>query len=502
MGLPRIARPRRKRRKVTRYDLARLTANRSRRPHALAPVRQHLRTGATASLLEMPRNDGMSNGERRGSYGVRYALSLPAYGGTAPAGKPMVDSRVPRLTRRTVMGGVALLPAFIGDSLAQAVSPSKAFLRAPPPIKTADQVLNVMEFEALARDALPPAHFGYIATGNDDDRTMLRNHDAFSHYEIRARRFVDVSQVDASRSVMGVRWPSPIYLSAVSGQRAFHPNAELGTARAARTRSMLMMLSNVGSTAVEPVIEARGAPVWQQLYPTDDWSVTEGVVRRAERAGCPAIVLTVDTFAGRDFRRNNETLTRAMRVDSRTCTDCHVNNSHDQIHKAPMYAGLDVSRVTTTSPPNITLAYLDRLRALVSVKLLVKGIVTGDDAALAVAHGVDGVIVSNHGGRNEETLRATLDCLPEVAAAVGGRVPVLLDGGVRRGTDVFKALALGATAVGIGRPQAWGLAAFGQQGVEAVIDILNRELLQIMRQAGTPTLESITREHVVASTWR
>lgn len=128
--------------------------------------------------------------------------------------------------------------------------------------------------------------------------------------------------------------------------------------------------------------------------------------------------------------------------------------------------------------------------------------VTGEDAALAVAHGIDGVVVSNHGGRNEETLRATIDCLPEVAAAVGGRVPVLLDGGVRRGTDVFKALALGATAVGIGRRQAWGLAALGQSGVEAVIDILDREFEQIMRQAGTPTLASVTREHVLASTWR
>jgi (S)-2-hydroxy-acid oxidase len=362
-----------------------------------------------------------------------------------------------------------------------------------------------MEFEALARDALPPAHFGYIATGADDDRTVVRNHDAFSHYEIRARRFVDVSSTVASREVFGVTWPSPIYLSAVSGQRAFHPDAELGTARAARTRSMQMMLSGVGGaggTAVEPVTEARGAPVWQQLYPTDDWAVTQGLVRRAERAGCPAIVLTVDTKMGLNYARNNETLTRAMRIDNRTCTDCHVNNSHDQVHKAPMFEGLDVSRVTSMAPPDITPAYLDRLRALVAGKLLVKGIVTAEDAELAVAHGVDGVIVSNHGGRNEETLRATLDCLPEIAAAVGKRVPVLLDGGVRRGTDVFKALALGASAVGIGRPQAWGLTAFGQPGVERVIDLLNRELLQIMRQAGTPTLASITPGHVVASTWR
>jgi isopentenyl diphosphate isomerase/L-lactate dehydrogenase-like FMN-dependent dehydrogenase len=129
--------------------------------------------------------------------------------------------------------------------------------------------------------------------------------------------------------------------------------------------------------------------------------------------------------------------------------------------------------------------------------MLVKGIVTGEDAALAVKHGADGIVVSNHGGRNEETLRATVDCLPEVVAAARGRVPVFVDGGIRRGTDIFKALALGATAIGIGRPQAWGLAAFGQPGVEAVIDILNRELAAIMRQAGTATIAGITAEHVV-----
>jgi (S)-2-hydroxy-acid oxidase len=415
---------------------------------------------------------------------------------------PLNRSSLRFMTRRTVLGGLALLPAAAARALAEGLSPAQLFRRDAPPITAADQVLDVMEFEALARDALPPAHFGYIATGNDDDRTVARNRDAFSHYEIRSRRFVDVSHVEASRRVLGSGWPTPIYLSAVSGQRAFHPDAELGTARAARSRSMQMMLSTVASTAVEPVTEARGAPVWQQLYPTDDWAVTEGLVRRAERAGCPAIVLTVDTKAGRNYGRNTETLTRAMRVDNRSCTDCHANNSHDPLHKAPMFEGLDVSRVQSLAPPDITPAYLDRLRMLVKGKLLVKGVVTGEDATLAVAHGIDGVIVSNHGGRNEETLRATLDCLPEIAAAVGKRVPVLLDGGVRRGTDVFKALALGATAVGIGRPQVWGLAAFGQSGVEQVIDILNRELLQIMRQAGTPTLAGITPAHVIASTWR
>jgi isopentenyl diphosphate isomerase/L-lactate dehydrogenase-like FMN-dependent dehydrogenase len=156
-----------------------------------------------------------------------------------------------------------------------------------------------------------------------------------------------------------------------------------------------------------------------------------------------------------------------------------------------------VSKVKEHTPSNITWELLDRLRQLVTVKLLVKGIVTGEDAERCVAHGVDGIVVSNHGGRDEETLRSTLECLPEIVTVARGRVPILIDGGVRRGTDIFKALALGATAVGIGRPQAWGLAAFGQPGVEAVLDIYTRELRVIMRQAGTPSIASITPEHIV-----
>jgi isopentenyl diphosphate isomerase/L-lactate dehydrogenase-like FMN-dependent dehydrogenase len=234
--------------------------------------------------------------------------------------------------------------------------------------------------------------------------------------------------------------------------------------------------------------------VWQQLYATDDWHVTEAIVRRAEKAGCTAIFLTVDSPPG----RNSETLLRAMRRDGRDCTQCHVGGSHDMVRRAPMFAGIDVSRVTALSP-SLSVNYLERLRKLVTVKFLVKGIVTAEDATQAMHAGVDGIVVSNHGGRQEETLRSTIECLPEIVAAVGRRIPVFIDGGIRRGTDIFKALALGATAVGIGRPQAWGLAAFGQTGVEAVSNILTRELRTIMRQAGTPDLASINKDHLAWS---
>jgi 4-hydroxymandelate oxidase len=405
----------------------------------------------------------------------------------------MYDKDSPSRSRRLLLGGLAGVPALwgmprVGFGLANTDDADASMV-------SADKVLNVADFEGLARAKLPPAHFGYIATGADDDRTVSLNHEAYSHIEIRSRRFFDVSKLDTRCSVLGSVWKQPIYFSAVSSMRAFHPEAEIAVARAAASRDFQMMLSTGASCAVEEVIAARKAPVWQQLYATDDWHVTEAIVRRAEKAGCTAIVLTVDTFTG----RNTETLARAMRRDGRDCTQCHVNGSHDMVHKAPMFAGIDVSHVTELSPSNMSGNYLERLRKLVSVKFLVKGIVTAEDTTLAMQAGVDGIVVSNHGGRSEETLRSTIECLPEIVAAAAGRIPVFIDGGIRRGTDIFKALALGATAVGVGRPQAWGLAAFGQPGVEAIGDILMRELRIIMRQAGTPDVASINKDHLAWS---
>jgi 4-hydroxymandelate oxidase len=397
----------------------------------------------------------------------------------------------PSRARRLILNGLAAGPALIcmprlGLGLAAGEPASEA-----DPL-TADKVVNVADFEALARAKLPPAHFGYVATGADDDRTVFLNHEAYSRIEIRSRRFFDVSKLDTSRSVLGTLWRQPFYFSAIGSMRAFHPEGETAVARAAADRKIHMMLSTTASCSVEEVIAARNAPVWQQLYATDDWRVTEAIVHRAEKAGCTAVVLTVDSPPG----RNTETLWRAMRRDSRDCTQCHIGGSHDPVRKAPMFAGVDVSHVTELSPSNMSGDYLERLRKLVSVKFMVKGIVTAEDATLAMHAGVDGIVVSNHGGRQEETLRSTIECLPEIVAAVGKRIPVFIDGGIRRGTDIFKALALGATAVGVGRPQVWGVAAFGQPGVEAISDILNRELRTIMRQAGTPDLASINKDHL------
>lgn len=228
------------------------------------------------------------------------------------------------------------------------------------------------------------------------------------------------------------------------------------------------------------------------LYPTDDWSVTQALVKRAEAAGSPAIILTVDRQGG----RNTETLFRERRQDERDCTSCHQPGFANEVSRKSNFADIDVSKVTNLYGTHMTWDFVDRLRGIVKGKLLLKGIMTGEDAKLALAHGVDGVIVSKHGGRAEESGQATISVLAEVVHAVNGQMPVLVDGGVRRGTDVLKALPLRATAVGIGRPYVWGLAAFGEAGVDKVLEILLAEFTTIMRQAGAINISQITRANV------
>ena len=359
-----------------------------------------------------------------------------------------------------------------------------------------EQALNVFDFEAAARRKLPPAHFGYIETGVDDDATLRANREGFQHFQLRVRRLIDVSQVDTSVELFGAKWDTPVVIAPCGSQKAFHPEGELAVARAARARNHLQILSTVSSTGVEEVNSAHGTPVWYQLYPTNEWPVGRALVKRAEAAGCPVLVLTVDLQGG----TNRETVARAARRDTRQCTTCHqgevFSSERAYVERKPMFRGLDVARVTTIAAMDMTWDYLKRLRDTTAMPLVIKGIVTREDAALAIEHGVNGIIVSNHGGRGEESGRASIDCLPEVVEGAQGRVPVLVDGGFRRGTDVFKALALGATAVAIGRPYLWGLGAFGQPGVEAVLQILRRELQTIMRQAGTLRLSAINRSYL------
>lgn len=359
-------------------------------------------------------------------------------------------------------------------------------------ISRPEQALDVMDFEAVARKTLPPAHFAYLATGVDDDATVRANREGFRRFEIRSRRLVDVEKIDMSVRLFGTEWSSPIVLSPAGSQKAFHPEGEIAVARAAHTRGHLQILSTVSTSSIEDVTAARAAPVWFQLYAVNDWQVVLTMVKRAEKAGCPVMALTLDNQDG----TNRETLFRARRLDSRDCMLCHQTGIANQLQHKPIFDGLDASKVTALTSPNMTWDYVRRLKDATSMKLVLKGIVTREDAELAVQNGADGILVSNHGGRTEETLRSTIESLPEVIAGAGERIPVLVDGGFRRGTDVFKALAMGARSIGIGRPYLWGLAAFGQPGVEAVLDILRRETQTIMRQAGTPNIAAIMQTSI------
>jgi isopentenyl diphosphate isomerase/L-lactate dehydrogenase-like FMN-dependent dehydrogenase len=367
-----------------------------------------------------------------------------------------------------------------------------AVLRADDAITSVKDALNVFDFEEAARRALPPAHWGYLATGVNDDRTVRANREAFDRVQIRARHLVNVSRVDTGTEVFGQPLAAPIFLCPVSSMRAFHAEGELAVARAAKAERTVVGLSTMATTRIEDVTAARGEPVWFQLYPSNDTAVMRAIVKRAEAAGTRVLLLTVDMPLG----PNRETQFRFAKGDDRPCAACHDKTFAGQVRRKPMYDGLDLAKVEDNIEPAMDWDYVKRLRDLTSMKVVLKGVVTREDAVLAVEHGVDGVYVSNHGGRSEESGRGALDSLPEVAEAVAGRIPVLVDSGFRRGTDVFKALALGATAVGIGRPYVWGLAAFGEEGAAAVIRMLKAELVMAMQTCGTPRLRDVGKDRV------
>lgn len=361
-----------------------------------------------------------------------------------------------------------------------------------PVITSAKDAVDVMDFEEAARKVLPPAHWGYMASGVDDDFTQKMNREGFKRFQLRPRRLVDGSKPDLKTEIFGVTWETPIFLCPVGGQRMFHPDGEIAVARAARAKKTTQILSTATSTAVEDVAHALGSPLWYQLYMPNRWEGTEKLVRRVEEAGCPVLAWTVDELQG----RNMETAERFRRLDTRDCVSCHATARGGRAPAdMPMFKGIPGGM----NPATATWDYVDRLKKLTKMKLLLKGLDTREDARLAREHGVDGIIVSNHGGRSTETGRSTIEALGEVVDAAGSQIPVLVDGGFRHGTDVYKALALGARGVGIGRPYVWGLSAFGQEGVERVLDILHAELGLIMRQCGTPTIAQITRASVMAA---
>jgi len=393
-------------------------------------------------------------------------------------------------SRRALLRFIAGSPLVYGLGASLRLNPAAA--QDAILIEDPSRALNVFDFQEYVRVNMQPGHYAYMAQGSDDQRMLTVNREGFTKFQLRARRLVDVSNVDTSVELFGQRFDAPIFLAPCGAQATFHSEGEVAVARAARSKNTLQILSTVTNYSVEDVAQARQAPGWFQLYPTNDWSVTRGIIKRAEDAGCTALVLTVDIPA-----RNLEPIARFRRDDNAVCQACHEPGYEAAFRTKPMFDSVDLTNMRL-GIGGLTWDYVDRLKDATSMAVLVKGIVTDEDASRCLEHGADGIIVSNHGSRAEDSGRSSIESLPEVLAAVDGRVPVLVDSGFRRGTDIFKALALGASGICIGKPYLWGLGGFGQPGVERVLDILIRELRIIMQQMGTVDLESISRRSLQA----
>lgn len=351
-----------------------------------------------------------------------------------------------------------------------------------PTLPDDPNLINLADYERVAAERLAPGPLAYFMGGAGDEVTLRDNRAAFARQAIVPRVMRDVSSVDTSVEVFGRRWPSPIFIAPTALQRMAHPDGELATARAAASRGMTLAVSTSSSTDLAD-IAAVGGPRWFQVYLLADTGARRALVERAVAHGYEALVLTVDL--ARIGRRE-----RDLRVAFRIPEGVEIPN-------VAIAAGVPPEDVAS-------IAFVDRMSwpdldwlAGFGLPVVVKGILHPDDARLAIEHGAAAVEVSNHGGRQLDAAIASLDALPAVVETVADRVPVLLDGGVRRGVDVLMSLAMGATAVGIGRPVIWGLAVDGQAGVGNVLDLLQAELDTAMALAGAGSVAEITPELVM-----
>jgi 4-hydroxymandelate oxidase len=360
---------------------------------------------------------------------------------------------------------------------------------------TAEKMLfvNLLELEEMARERLPQGAFDYIAGAADDEVSHHRNREDFERITLRPRYMVDVSTLDTSTTVLGTPISFPVMFAPTAGHKLCCSDGEQATARAAHGAGTAMVLSTLSTTAMEEVASASDGPKWFQLYVYKDREITRQLVQRAEAAGYKALCLTVDVpMIGNRERdlRNAFSLTNEFPLANFLGMELDLKNMPPGIVNESSGFG---SYIASKWDPSLTWNDFDWFRSITSLPIVVKGILTAEDAREAVAHGAEGIVVSNHGGRQLDSTLSGIAALPEVVEAVQGRCEVLVDGGVRRGTDVIKALALGARAVLIGRPYMWGLAIDGEKGARTVLEVLRRELLSAMALTGRPTIASIDR---------
>jgi len=346
--------------------------------------------------------------------------------------------------------------------------------------RSSNSIKNVFDLEALAREALGNDALYYLNGGADDLLTVKANTQAFRKFQIRARRLVDVTSISTKISLFGEEYGSPIFLSPVGFQGFFHPDAEIATAKAAHNKGHQMIASSVSNNSFTEIAKSTNSNPWFQLYPTPDRSITKKLLENAESVGCKVVVLTVDTPVVGNRERTGTRLLDLIKAGKL---------------KMGNFEGLLPDGMPFTDA-GMTWDMIGWLKENCSMKVLLKGIVRYEDANLALGNGADGIIVSNHGGRQLESNRATIDCLPEIVNAVKGRIPVLIDGGIRRGTDILKALAMGADAICIGRPYCWGLGAMGQEGVEVALEILQAELVRDMQLTGVTSINKLTSDYL------
>ncbi|KAI5665368.1 hypothetical protein M9H77_15221 [Catharanthus roseus] len=352
----------------------------------------------------------------------------------------------------------------------------------------AGEPVNVNEFEELAKEALPKMNYDYLSGGAEDEYTLKENVEAFKRISIQPRILVDVSKINMSTTILGYKTSSPIMIAPTGLHKLAHPAGEIATARAAAASDTIMALSFASSCTLEEVASSCNAVRFFQLYVYKRRDVSELIVQRAERNGFKAIMVIVGTprLGRREADIKNKMIIPEL-ANLKGLISHEVDS--DKGSKLEAYAA-------ATLDPSLSWKDIAWLKSITNLPVVVKGVLTSEDALKAMEVGVAGIVVSNHGARQLDYSPATITVLEEVVDAVQGKIPVLLDGGVRRGTDVFKALALGAQAVMIGRPVMYGLAARGENGVKTVINMLKDEFELTMALAGCCTVKDITRRHV------
>ena len=359
-----------------------------------------------------------------------------------------------------------------------------------------------MDFYNVARAKYPPMHhFWYV--NNYYNETVYANVESFTKYSLRRHMLTGIDKIDLSVNIFGVTYPSPIYLAPGGGGRMIYPgiDGDVALAKAAKTRGSLLMR---GGGSLQEVNVARGEPVWGNVQgPT---ALDPKAIQRFEDADCPVLTWTIDNMGGGNMPGSR--WMQALGVKDRdrahfyACMGCHSGTPRPRVTLDDPMSVIGAVGSVRIDAPFPTWDDIKRVRDMTKkMKLVLKGVVTREDAALAVKHGVDGVMVSTHGGDEDNAGRGALEALPEVVQEVGGKIPVLFDSGVRSGVDVFKAFALGATAVGVGRAHHWGLGAFGQEGVEAAVRILERELQAAMAQTNCASIKKIGRDTLAVRDW-